>query len=155
MPAVGNRDDYVDTQDVSLIVTVIEIENEIPKNVDKIFTQLMNVKINRTFDFTTHYLTNDTVERIAGLEIPSIEGDIVLTQIQLDLWNSFFEVDSQGLLPKHLWKATFTDQNNLTGNFTLINGKVLQFYTIDSGIGSSTHHFVIEGEKMTSSAATE
>ena len=68
MSAVGIRADYVDTQNISLQVGTENL----------IFTQITNLKINRERNVTTHYLTDDTVERVSNLEIPSIEGDVVL-----------------------------------------------------------------------------
>jgi len=72
MSAVGSRANYVDTQDVSLTVSTEDFT----------FTQVTNVRINREHNVTTHYLTDDTVERIANLEIPLIEGDVILTPPQ-------------------------------------------------------------------------
>ena len=135
MSAVGNRANYVDTQDVSLTVSVEGFT----------FTQVTNVRINREHNVTTHYLTDDTVERIANLEIPLIEGDVILTPPQTIFWNLLLETDSQGLLIVRNWTLTFTDQSGSEANYTLTSGKITQFYAIDSGLGASTHHFVIEG----------
>ena len=135
MSAVGVRDNYVDTQDVSLQVSSENL----------IFRQVTNVRINRERDVTTHYLTDDTVERISNLEIPSIEGDVVLTVPQIAQWNVYLVSDSQGLLPTRAWTLTFTDQTNDSVNYILNSAKLTQFYAIDSGLGASTHHFIIEG----------
>ncbi len=135
MSAVGVRTNYVDTQDVSLLVSTENL----------IFTQVTNVRINRERDVTTHYLTDDTVERISNLEIPSIEGDVVLTVPQIAQWNVYLVSDSQGLLPTRNWTLTFTDQSNTSASSTLDSGKLTQFYAIDSGLGAATHHFIIEG----------
>ena len=134
--SVGSRSDYVDTQDVSLTID------------SNIFTQLTNVRLNREHNVTTHYLTDDTVERIVNLEIPLIEGDVILTPPQISIWNTFLSVDSQGLLPTNDCTLTFTAQSNSSASFVLEDGKVTQFYAIDSGLGSSTHHFVIEGTSV-------
>lgn len=139
MSAVGIRCNYVDTQDVSLQVSSENL----------IFTQLTNAKINRERDVTTHYLTDDTVERISNLEIPSIEGDVVLTVPQIAQWNVYLVSDSQGLLPTRDWTLTFTDQSNTSASYTLTSGKLTQFYAIDSGLGAATHRFIIEGIGVT------
>ena len=146
MSAVGSRINYVDTQDVSL-----EVGTE-----NQIFTQVTNVRINREHNVTTHYLTDDTVERIANLEIPSIEGDVVLTTPQITIWNTLLtttvhveDVTVGGLLPVRDWTLTFTDQDNNPASYVLTSGKVTQFYAIDSGLGAATHHFVIEGISVT------
>lgn len=135
MSAVGIRINYVDTQDVSLQVSSENL----------IFTQVTNVRINRERDVTTHYLTDDTVERISNLEIPSIEGDVVLTIPQIAQWNVYLVSDSQGLLPTRDWTLTFTDQSNSSASYILISAKLTQFYAIDTGLGALTHHFIIEG----------
>ena len=135
MSAVGLRINYVDTQDVSLQVSSENL----------LFTQVTNVRINRERDVTTHYLTDDTVERISNLEIPSIEGDVVLTVPQIAQWNVYLVSDTKGLLPTRDWTLTFTDQNNTSASYTLDSGKLTQFYAIDSGVGALTHHFIIEG----------
>jgi len=137
--AVGIRDEYVDTQDVSLNVSTEDFT----------FTQLTNVRLNREHDVTTHYLTNDTVERIVNLEIPSIEGDIVLTVPEIAFWKGMQLKDSQGLLLQRNWTLNYTSQNNATAFSILRNGKVVQFYIIDSGLGALTHHFLIEGDGVT------
>ncbi len=139
MSAVGVRDNYVDTQDVSLQVSSENL----------IFTQVTNVRINRERNVTTHYLTNDTVERISNLEIPSIEGDVVLTVPQIAQWNVYLVSDSQGLLPTRAWTLIFTDQTNNSVNYILNSAKLTQFYAIDSGLGAVTHHFIIEGISVT------
>jgi len=135
MSAVGIRADYVDTQDISLQVSV---ENFI-------FTQVTNVKINRERDVTTHYLTDDTVERVSNLEIPSIEGDVVLTVPEITFWNLLLETDSQGLLTVRDWTLKFTSQSGASDSYTLQSAKVTQFYATDPGLGIATHHFIIEG----------
>ena len=139
MSAVGVRDNYVDTQDVSLQVSSENLK----------FTQVTNVRINRERDVTTHYLTDDTVERISNLEIPSVEGDVVLTVPQIAQWNVYLVSDSQGLLPTRAWTLTFTDQTNGSVNYILNSAKLTQFYAIDSGLGAATHHFIIEGISVT------
>lgn len=135
MSAVGIRADYVDTQDISLQVGTENL----------IFTQITNLKINRERDVTTHYLTDDTVERVANLEIPSIEGDVVLTVPQITQWNVYLTTDSQGLLPTRDWTLKFTSQSGESNSYTLQSAKVTQFYATDSGLGVATHHFIIEG----------
>lgn len=137
MSSVGSRANYVDTQDVSLTVS------------GSTFTQITNVRINREHNVTTHYLTDDTVERIANLEIPLIEGDVVLTTPQITLWNTLLATDSKGLLNTEDWTLTFKDQSGKSKSYTLKSGKVTQFYAIDSGLGASTHHFVIDGISVT------
>jgi len=137
--SVGARINYVDTQDVSLNVSGENLT----------FTQVTNVKINRERDVKTHYLTDDTVERISNLEIPSIEGDVVLTVPQIPDWNVYLTVDSQGLLPTRDWTIKFTDQTGTSATYVLNSAKVTQFYADDSGLGAATHHFVIEGVSVT------
>ena len=139
MSAVGVRNEYVDTQDVSLTVS----------DENLIFTQLTNVRLNREHDITTHYLTDDTVERIANLEIPFIEGDLVLTVPEIAFWKSMQFKDSQGLLPQRDWTLAYLSQNNAGSTSTLNDGKVVQFYIIDTGLGALTHHFIIEGVRVT------
>ncbi len=135
MSAVGIRADYVDTQDISLQVGTENL----------IFTQITNVKINRERDVTTHYLTDDTVERVSNLEIPSIEGDVVLTIPQITQWNVYLISDSRGLLPTRDWTLKFTSQSGASDSYILQSAKVTQFYATDSGLGAATHHFIIEG----------
>jgi len=135
MSAVGIRVDYVDTQDISLQVGTENL----------IFTQITNLKINRERDVTTHYLTDDTVERVSNLEIPSIEGDVVLTIPQITQWNVYLSPDSQGLLPTRDWTLKFTSQSGASDSYTLQSAKVTQFYATDPGLGVATHHFIIEG----------
>jgi len=139
MSAVGIRVDYVDTQDVSLQV---DTEN-------LIFTQITNVKINRERDVTTHYLTDDTVERVSNLEIPSIEGDVVLTIPQIAQWNVYLTPDSQGLLPTRGWELKYTSQDGESDGYVLNSAKVTQFFATDAGLGAATHHFEIEGVSVT------
>jgi len=137
--SVGARINYVDTQDISLEVSTENL----------IFTQVTNVKINIEHDVKTHYLTDDTVERVSNLEIPSIEGDVVLTVPEIPDWNLYLKVDSQGLLPTRNWTIKFTDQTGTSATYVLNSGKLTQFFADDSGLGSATHHFVIEGVSVT------
>jgi len=138
--SVGSRINYVDTQDISLEVSTENL----------IFTQVTNVKINRERNVDTNYLTNDTVERVSNLEIPSIEGDVVLTTLQIPQWNVYLTptVDS-GVLPTRDWTIKLTDQTGTSASYVLNSAKVTQFYVDDSGLGSATHHFVIEGVSVT------
>ena len=138
--SVGSRINYVDTQNVSLNVSDENLT----------FTQVTNVKINRERNVDTNYLTNDTVERVSNLEMPSIEGDVVLTVPQIPQWNVYLTptVDS-GVLPTREWTIKFTDQTGTSATYVLNSAKVTQFYAIDSGLGAATHRFVIEGVSVT------
>jgi len=138
--SVGVRINYVDTQNVSLNVSIENL----------LFTQVTNLKINRERNVDTNYLTNDTVERVSNLEIPSIEGDVVLTVPEITVWNVYLTptVES-GVLPTRDWTIKFTDQTGTSATYVLNSAKVTQFYAIDSGLGAATHRFVIEGISIT------
>ena len=136
MSAVGVRDNYVDTQDVSLQNVTDSL----------IYTQLTDV--NFTVDSTVekNQLTNDTIDNVFSLRMISIEGNMIVTNPE---WAALLAltVDSGGIRPAKVWTVSWTDATGTTVS-TAFNGQMQTLTPIDSGLGAVTLFFRLQSDEV-------
>ena len=136
MSSVGEPQNFVDTQDVSL---------ENPNDM-KIYQQLTDV--NFTIDSTVekNQLTNDTIDNVFSLRMISIEGNMVVTNPE---WADLLALtlDVNGIRPVKNWKVNWTDATGTTVS-TEFNGQMQTLTPIDIGLGSVTLFFRIQSDEV-------
>lgn len=135
MSAVGTKANFVDTQKV-------EVRNVTDS---LIYRQVYNVYLDIDHEMDVNYLRDSQVEKLFGLSLHTIDGDMLVTQPEIAALILLTQPVNDNL-PRKTWRISVTDQSNNTTALNLSNAVLKQFRLNDTGVGLVTWHFRIEGD---------
>jgi len=135
MVNVGVPANFVDTQDVNLT----NLSDA------KTYKQLTNVTLSISRTVHKHFLTDDTIENLASMRHISMSGKMVLTNPQVADLITLTGTGSAAPVSK-VWSIAYVDSSNTTKTLS-INGQLMVFDIIDTGISVTTANFSIEGDE--------
>jgi len=138
MVDVGVPANFVDTQDVNITNATDS----------KTYKQLTNVtfSINRTVH--KQFLTDDTIDNLASMRHISMSGKMVITNPEVADLITLTGSGAAAPTTK-LWRIVYVDSSNTTKTIS-INGQLMVFDIIDTGISVTTANFSIEGDEVIS-----
>ncbi len=136
MVNVGVPANFVDTQDVNITNTTDS----------KTYKQLTNVTLSITRTVHKHFLTDDSIDNLTSMRHISMSGKMVLTNPEVADLITLTGSGAAAPVTK-IWSIAYVDSSNTTKTIS-INGQLMVFDIIDTGISVTTANFSLEGDEV-------
>lgn len=136
MVNVGVPANFVDTQDVNLTNF----------SDSKTYKQLTNVTLSISRTVSKRFLTDDKILNLTSMRHILFSGTMIVTNPEIPALVTLTGTGAAAPIVK-IWDITYVDSSG-TSKTISINGQLMVFDIIDTGIAVTTANFSLEGDSL-------